>query len=188
MRFESPAGRRSKVEQTAVGYSIVIPARKQWLTILFMLAWLGGWVVGEITVLRQLISEGRPDGATAFMLFWLCGWTLGGLWAMWVVLWMIAGTERITIDRGALVISRQVLGIGRPKSFDLGLVKRLRVDHDEGAEGGGSRSSPTPLVGVFGAIAFDYGAKTIRFATGVEEAEAAMIIDELRSRYSFHGD
>lgn len=185
MRFESPYSRRSTVEQTPDGFTIVIPARKHWFTILFMLAWLGGWAVGEIAVLGQLIAHGRPDGGSAFMLFWLCGWTIGGLWAIWTVLWMVAGAERITIGMGGLTIRRQVFGLGPRRDFDLGLIRHLRVVGDQGNLGSRRWSPQTPSLGTSGAIAFDYGAKTIPCASGVEEAEAAMIVDELRSRYSF---
>lgn len=188
MRFEAPDSRRSIVEQTADGYTVVIPARRQWFTILFMLAWLGGWAVGEITVLGQLIGHGRLDGGTAFMFFWFCGWTVGGMWAIWTVLWMLSGAERITIGMGALSIRRQVSGLGPRKSYDLGEIRRLRVAGDQGLFGGRQRSLPAPGIGAAGSIAFDYGAKTVRFAAGVEEAEAAMIVDELRSRYSFPED
>jgi len=37
-------------------------------------------------------------------------------------------------------------------------------------------------------VAFDYGAKTFHFAVGVDEAEAAMILSDLRLRHTFGED
>jgi len=36
-----------------------------------------------------------------------------------------------------------------------------------------------------GPIAFDYGFKTVRLGSGVQDAEAREIVKELRSRYTF---
>jgi hypothetical protein len=49
--------------------------------------------------------------------------------------------------------------------------------------GWGSSKQPWPLP-QSGLIAFDYGAKTFRFAMSVDEAEAALIISDLERRGS----
>jgi hypothetical protein len=43
----------------------------------FLLVWLGGWTVGGLTAIRQVL---HGDGG-AFLLFWLGGWALGMLFA-----------------------------------------------------------------------------------------------------------
>ena len=41
-----------------------------------------------------------------------------------------------------------------------------------------------PYQGMFsGTIAFDYGARTVRLGSGIDEAEAHMIIESLRMRF-----
>jgi len=185
MSFEPVAERRSHAEEGPAGFSVVIPARKRWFAILFLVFWLGGWAVGEIAALRQIVSGGEVSGANLFLLFWVCGWTLGGLWAAYNVLWMLAGSERITIASGALVIRKQACGIGRERAFDLSEASGLRVNRDGVKASMGSGGLTVPGIGAFGVIAFDYGVKTVRFAEGIDEAEAAMIVNELSSRHSF---
>ena len=185
MSFEPIAKRRSYTEHSLTGFTIVVPAKKQWFTILFLLAWLGGWAVGEVSALRQILAPGEASGATAFLIFWLCGWTLGGLWAAFNVLWMLAGSERITVTTGALIIRKQVFGVGREKAFDLSEISGLRVHRDDSQSLKRTGGLSSPGIGGTGTIAFDYGARTVRFATGIDEAEATMIVGELSSRYSF---
>ena len=185
MSFEPVTQRRSYVDDSPMGFTIVVPARKQWFSILFLLVWLGGWTMGEISALRVVFGPGVPGGPTAFLIFWLCGWTFGGLFVVYSLLWMLAGSERITVSSGALTIRKQVFGFGREKAFELGEISELRVNRDRGRSSRASGGLTLPDIGGMGSVAFDYGAKTVRFAAGIDEAEAALIVNDLSSRYSF---
>src|SRR5258705_11480866 len=44
----------------------------------FLLFWLGGWVLGEKSAITELLS-GKGG---AFLIFWLGGWTIGGILAV----------------------------------------------------------------------------------------------------------
>ena len=41
------------------------------------------------------------------------------------------------------------------------------------------------LWGTGGLLAFDYGAKTVRFAASIEEAEASQIVSDLKALHTF---
>ena len=47
---------------------------------LFLLFWLGGWIIGEVSAINQLVN-GKDVGGILFLLFWLGGWTIGGFFA-----------------------------------------------------------------------------------------------------------
>ena len=50
-----------------------------------------------------------------------------------------------------------------------------------------SRTSAHTTVGA-GAIAFDYGAKTVYVGSGIDEAEGEMIVRRIRERHAFADD
>jgi hypothetical protein len=62
----------------------------------------------------------------------------------------------------------------RRRGYDLGNVRRLRASATVRASNDFSNS---------GALAFDYGAQTIRIGTGIDEAEASMLIDVIARRF-----
>lgn len=57
------------------------PPATVYLAGVFILFWLGGWAVGEVSAARRLLTM-PVGGGTAFLVFWLCAWTVGGLFAM----------------------------------------------------------------------------------------------------------
>jgi hypothetical protein len=77
-----------------------------------------------------------------------------------------------------LTMRREPIGIPLRKGYDLLNVRNLRVvPFDESLW---SRRDPwTPT----GPLAFDYGARTVRFGAGIDEAEARMIVDSIRTRF-----
>jgi len=178
----TPRARRSSTTQTSDGLEISIPARKHLFALVFMPMWLIGWSVGELSAIRELVSG---DGSPMFFLgTWLTLWTLGGGAALFTWLWMIRGREIIRLRYHALVIRRDLLGLGREKEFDLSHVTNLRValptwtpfDWNAAMQPWGQGT---------GRIAFDYGADTIRIGSGIDEAEARQIVGELKSRHAF---
>lgn len=147
----------------------------------FLTAWLGGWFIGEVTALRELFHlEGREPNY--FLMFWLVGWTVGGGFVLYTLLRLAVGKEIVSLGSGSLTIKRAVLGVGLRREYDLVHVKNLRVSPepanpfgwDMGFWGRGG-----------GLVAFDYGAKTVRFAASIEEAEASQIVTDLEALHTF---
>jgi hypothetical protein len=173
---------KASVFDTPEGLVINIPAAKNWFLILFIGFWLCGWAFGEVSVIRQL-ATGKAHGAGLFLIAWLGGWTVGGCFCISMWLWSVAGHEIVSLTPTSLAIRQDILGFGRSREYDLPSVKNLRIDdtpiNSRSSEG---FSLPTPFGGK---IAFDYGAKTFRFGSGVGEAEASHLIELLKSRYPF---
>jgi hypothetical protein len=89
--------------------------------------------------------------------------------------------EVIMIDGTSLVVRREIPGIPWIRRFDLGQVKGLRSGLGPSPAGTWyPRNSRPPLKPC---VSFDYGAKTYRFGSGLEEAETRWIVDEITRRY-----
>jgi hypothetical protein len=174
-------GRVSTMSDGPTGLEIVIPAKRSVLVLLFLAAWLGGWFFGEKSAIEEILRR-REGGPDYFMVFWLIGWTIGGAWAAGAWLWMALGREVVTLRPQALLLRREVLGIGRTREYDLSHVRNLRVA-PEPADVSAGRTHFGGLDS--GLVAFDYGARTFRFGGAVDEAEAVGIVGDLKARHPF---
>lgn len=131
MAIEQPYKGRAVIEDTYSGVTITIPAKRNYFIMLFMMAWLGGWVMGEGFALRTLFGD-TPDGVDTFVLFWLCGWTIGGGFVISILVWMLIGKEVITIDRGVLSISKKGYLLGKTKSYSIAEMGNFEIrDSDD---------------------------------------------------------
>ena len=142
---------------------ILIPARKQWSAITSLGGLAGVWYVAARA---NLITRGGFD----YLL--IVVWGLATVSTLASMVWMLAGYERITIDRSFLSVRYEVLGFARTKRFVLGDVRGLRYSPVPR-----SRNGLLPS----GVIAFDYGARTYRIAGSIDEPEAKSLIEQLRS-------
>jgi len=179
MALVSPGEARATVQDGPNGLQITIPGARRRFVSLFLLAWLGGWFFGERNALRELMT-GTAGEERGFLAFWLIAWTLGGLGVIYLILWSSLGRERLTLRPDALVLRREVLGIGRSREYDIRYIKDLRIA-PPAAYGYRQGQQFWGLGG--GRIAFDYGAKTVSFASAIDEAEAKLLVEQLRTRH-----
>jgi len=168
-----PPPARAQTEDLGYALSITIPQDKgiaRWAQCGFLLVWLGGWALGEAFALWALIGtfrgdvpgDGLPLSAAVFLIVWLALWTFGGLMVGLQGIRLLFGREEITASTTELTIHSRP--IGRPRQYIAHEVKDLRVDD--------ATSS----------IQFDYGSKTVRFGSGLEEVERKQIAELLRER------
>jgi hypothetical protein len=146
--------------------------------IVFILAWLTAWFFGEKQAIGQLLASGA-SAVKGFLGVWLVGWSVGGVLAARTVIWMLFGREVIELRDGELVLRRAALGLGRTRSYDLGAIKNLRAPPWTKPRGLEAADVSGRLGG---AIAFDYGPKTIRCGGALDEAEARQIVDLFKQR------
>ena len=184
--MEKPYTDRAILNETIRGFEIVIPAKKNWFVIIFMSAWLGGWLMGEIFALGAvtgLLGFGSSKAAPAglFLLFWLVAWTAGGFFAIRTWTWLIAGKEIITVQHGQISVEKKGALFSQPKTYDLNEVKKIRVQEDDTGNYWGKRNNIWNL-NSGGTIRFDYGLQTIRIAGGIDEAEADYILKKLTEK------
>ena len=183
-----PQAARFHVEVTPDGLRAVIPARRNWFVMLFLIAWLGGWVFGEVSASGELLRHGDKT-PTAFLAFWLLGWTLGGAFAATAVVWQLAGREVISVSSNTLLHRAEAFGFGWNRSYKASEVRNFRSTEYSSNAFTNQRAWFPPVTGSgFGPVAFDYGARTIRMAPSLEEAEARMLVRELSSRLPHRAD
>jgi hypothetical protein len=168
------------------GIEITIPASKNWFLLLFLCVWSTGWFFGETSVIKSLwsiTSEGVNFG-TVFGLFWLCGWTLGGFLALSTVVWLLAGKEILRVDKGVLIIEKKAMLFIKPKAYAVKDIKEFVIAEDEFFDSTSMKYGMPELftIGKRGALKFDYGFKTIRFANGIDKVEAKFILDKLKTK------
>ena len=95
------------------------------------------------------------------------------LWTIYMVVLATAGREIIKVSQRSVVVERKiiigntVLPTAPTKEYLMEHIKNLRTWPALRWSGGG-------------ALAFDYGAKTVRFAAGIDDAEARQILEELK--------
>ena len=149
---------------------------------LFLLAWLGGWVFGEVNAAGE-IFKGDGKAPVAFMTFWLIGWTIGGASVLVTIAWQLAGREVITVNGATLSHRIEMFGVGHSRLYRSSEVKNIRATEFSTSLFTNQRSWFPPMFGSgYGPVAFDYGARTIRVAPSLEEAEAKMLVRQLASR------
>ena len=173
---------RSMITGGPEGLEIVIPARRSLLVLLFLGVWLVGWLMGEMTAVAPLFSR-RPTGLEGLLLIWLIFWTLGGGLAAYIWLWMLVGKERILMGTSALHVKRDLLGLGRTRTYEFYKIRNLRVAPQPAGPRGTGNFKFSGVMG--GLIALEYEGKTIRFGAGLDEAEAQLIVERMQQRYAF---
>jgi hypothetical protein len=95
--------------------------------------------------------------------------------------WMLFGSETLRVISGDLEIAHHLLRWSRRRLYQGEEIRNLRSDQPSWQ----SRFQPSlPLFrGIkSGAVRFDYGARTIYAATGLDAAEGEMIIARLQKR------
>jgi hypothetical protein len=177
-----PSKERAIISTRPNGLEIVIPSKKNIFLILFLSAWLVGWAVGEVSVPTQFIKGVKDTSALIFLSAWFIAWTIGGGFTIYIWLWNISGKERITINNLSLIVKRELFNHGREKEYEITHISNLRVSAQPFNPFNFSASLQFWGVGG-GVLAFDYGARTYRFGSGVDEAEANHIIERIKSQY-----
>lgn len=175
----TPSEPRHTVEDTGDGLRFNIPSPKRWYQILFLGFWLLLWVgIGSQFVFSIFLRM----SAGLFSVIWSIGWFLATGYAILVLSWQLVGMEVIDVDPQGIRTRRQVFGVGRTREYDGDHIRQLRASPM--TYSAFNRSQSFESLGLAGGqIAFDYGAKTIRFGGGIDEAEARMIVESITQRF-----
>lgn len=183
--IEKPYEGRSIVNFDGIKLEIKIPSRKNWFIIIFLSVWMAGWFMGESFAINELFSGGNI-GSDAFLLFWLAGWTVGGFFAITILLWSLFGQETLEIERGIFKISKGISEFKLySKSYDSNSIKNFELNPEPAGMNSifGHKKNMGDYFGFTGGkIRFDYGMKTIKFGSGIDEAEARYLIEEIAKR------
>ena len=177
-RYEPIDNPRFTIAQTPEGEQIRIKPRRQIFVMLILPVWPAAWTAGGVAALYGIWTHFEP-----FLLFWLCGWALRWVFAAGTLLWMLAGSETLRVIASDLEIGRHILGYSRRWLYQGSQIRKLSA----AAQPAWPYSQyawqiPFSRRGRTGSIKFDYGARTIYAAPGLDEAEGAMIVEKLAKR------
>jgi len=182
MSVEPVPTMRSTITDEAGGLTIVMPSRRVLPFVIFLPIWIVGWALGECFAIGTLVSgKGGGSFPALFLGFWLTFWTIGGLFAMTAWSWMMFGRERLVVGSGRFVHSYELFGLARPREYDVQSIRGLHAAPN--LFGNARAQSPFGAMGPgSGAITFDYGAKSVRIGSGLDEAEGKMIVQRIKDR------
>jgi hypothetical protein len=181
--IETPHAGSATINREGSSLEITIPTNKNWFNIIFLGAWLGGWYVGEMSAIGHVVDDNIALLDSWFLIFWLIGWTIGGIAVILILLWIVGGKETVNVDDGEITIGKEIFGLGNYKTYKISTIKYLalarRLDRDRWGQ------SMDRYLLKNGLIEFDYGLRTIRFASGVDVAEARHLIEVLKGNANF---
>lgn len=176
-----PVGKeRFSVEHTARGEQIRVKASKQIFVMLFLPFWLAGWTAGGIAAIYEITREFQ-----LFLLFWLCGWAVGWLFAASQLAWMFTGSETLARVGGDLEIAHHALGYSRRWQYQGSQIGNMAVAVQPAWPYRFRWQIPFFRSSQSGSIRFDYGARSVFAASGLDEAEAALVVQRLTRGSTF---
>jgi len=161
-----PFAPRATVSEDLEGLRIAIPGKFH-SGLLFIAVWLCIWTFVGIQAGRSIVHN-----FSLFICVWLLGWAFGEFFGAYSILYAIGGGEVVVAGSETLTRKIELFGVGRAKSYLVREMSNLRFQ-------------PATVAGrsrVASGIAFDYGARTVRVARGVGEAEANDLISRIRQR------
>jgi len=178
MNYVEPRKARHRIEIADGREQLTIPFKRYWFVILFLSFWLCGWALAWIDTARELSRGFQP-----FLMVWLCGWTLGGVFAI-AVLAAQFGSERLRVVDRDLEVSSGIGPLRRTRLYRGKAIEKLTSWTPEPYRFYTGRSQRPFWMHqrTTGAVKFDYGAKSIFLAGGVDEPEGRMIVDWLARR------
>lgn len=185
--MEKPYSGRTTVNERTQSLEIIIPAKRNWGTLIFISFWLIGWLLGFLFVLASLLGlfESDNEGGFSyfFRLFWIVGWAIGGVFAIKYWWWMLNGQEVIKIQNNRLTHHKQGALFLKPKEYGLRDVKDIRLgfnvpktDMKEIISNAWNHNSKGSC------ICFDYGMKTINMAHEIDEAEIKVLLEKIKMK------
>ena len=179
MRMQ-PKSRRSTWREGRAGRELVVPVRRNWVVVFVVPVWLTLWISGIVGAAGQVVSGRARGGEAGFFEVWLAVAVAGTATVVYAWLWNAVGREVVGLRAGLLVIRRDVAGLGFSREYRLADVRHLRVSAPP--SDAGRWSCPIRFGREPGVIAFDHGARTVRFGEGLDEAEASLVLAELGVR------
>jgi hypothetical protein len=132
-------------ERTSEGWQLRLRARDpgRWPKAAFLALWLCGWAAGEVFAGYVLIggltalTTGTPNpggepprpGATAlfglFLIVFIAFWTIGGIAALFELMRLLVGEDRLTVTGGRLIVERRRGPFRTARSFERDTIHRV---------------------------------------------------------------
>lgn len=167
--LQTPPLPRSTFSEQPEGLRISIPPPRSPFLAIFFVFWFTFWTYGGLTFTYEFWHGSRRD---LFTFLWLCFFWIFTPIVTHQLLFALIGYDVLMIRPDVITHRAELLGFARARSFSVPEMRNLRFVPGSGS--GKSRRASC--------IAFDYGAKTVRLAHEIEEAEGNMVIDRILQR------
>lgn len=159
-------------------FSKVLPFRRSWIAIGVLAAMDVAFLLPAVFTFRQAADEwSRFESlfdlvGALFLSAWLMGWSIAPLLMTAVLLMLLFGREvvRARPGRVSLFIGLPFLGLGA--AYDVSKMRNLRFERPPPKSGRSWRG---------GHLAFDYGANTVRFGSGLDGDAALELSHSIES-------
>jgi hypothetical protein len=167
--LQTPPAPRSTFSEQPEGLRISIPPPRSFVLGIFFVVWFAFWAYGGLTFTYEFWQGSRRD---LFTFVWLGFFWIFTPVVTYYFVFSLVGRDILIVRPDVIAHRAELLGFARTHSYSVREMRNLRFV----PEFGGGKSKRQSV------IAFDYGAKTIRLASGIEEAEGNMVIDRILQR------
>jgi hypothetical protein len=190
MRITTPKPLNSNIEvtddfnRTIISWKNPRGGASRYFAALFLLAWLGGWAVGEYSAATQVLSgKGNP-----FIVFWLIFWTLGGAVVLRSIYFLARPSkpEKIILDAASLTFQA---GTPTFPGIKFQWSKEQKDDGDSAPANSKSKyivpktqvgEIKLERVGWRQRLSFDYGAERVEVGFFLKEPEREWLFSVLK--------
>lgn len=171
----SNEGGRWTVVRTASAVEIQIRPRRLELVIATSLIWIFFLAVTAMFIFGAMLhTDGADSGSSRLLpilpILFVC---------LVLFTWLALSTEVIKISGDDFQYSRRIFGLGKNQTFVLTEIKDLRImsapRHSDTVE----RHITPGLFTQVGFLGFEYGNRSYRIASGISEADAKDLLDEV---------
>ncbi len=184
--FSNPA---FQVVRETAGLRIRMPVKSDRFRSLLNLVWLLVWATVEGAIILFLLRGSGPSGGTPYLPLPVAGlflavFTVAGGVVGWRWMWGLGGEESFLVEQNALLVRREIWGIGHTRKFELGQLRSLKAGRLQ------YRITYPSWGRMFighgdGEIVVDHAGHTFSYGKGLEEAEACDLVDLLEDEIAF---
>jgi hypothetical protein len=179
MSVIKPFAPKHKVEGLSNRLIITMPSLKFMPLLFLFCVWSILWLIFEVLFISNIFSEGLSLSGGIFVI----AWSILGIFLILNLLWQTIGKEEIQITSTSITVSHVLLGYKRSREYLSENIEGLGLAHVNMKDVILPRGPFLWGTDITGLVSFDYGARTIRFASSIEEAEAKQIIAEINQKY-----
>jgi len=158
------------------GYRRVMPFRRSWIAIAVLAAMDAAFVLPAVFTFRQALNEwGSFDSlfdlvAALFLSAWLLGWIMAPLIMTTILVLLLFGREVLKAGPGTVDIFLGLPFVGVTARYEVSKMRNLRFEQPPKKSGKSWRGPH---------LAFDYGANTVAFGSGIGPEELAELKGQL---------
>jgi hypothetical protein len=176
-RYVEPRAARHRVEMVDGVEQLRIPVRRQWWVLLFLPLWLILWSAGGVMAIVELSRD-----FSAFLLLWLGGWAVGWLFVGATLASQWFGAEILRVAGGDLEVCHRIGPVRRTWRYHGDAIRGLQRWFPETGYMWGRWAPPLGVRPPSGSVRFDYGARSVFLAAGVDAPEGVTIAAWLARR------